>query len=772
MDCLHLLPNYKTESMKNNRLPYPCNPTDRQKTNRLFLYLCICCCTLLPVTAQNTVFNPLLDTVCKILPTEESENWNSSYMWYPGQLSAHLQRIQKEKSAERCVNVGYPGNFTKDRYRTLFRKEVRLSKETEICWNTAGNVTFSIDGKEQDSIGKEQAKGIRKFKLMAGKHLLLFDVRTDKRLPAFIIEGERVGDASGWQVSLDGQEWNLPETDVRYNKPEQYPDEEQELTVSIPAKDFIILRNATNRDGVLEIGKNGCLLVDFYHLEVGNVILQASGSGRISFSVGESPEEALNEDVGGFEQKAVGTYTLTDGMQEIKLPERALRYLKISCDNPCTVASIRCDAKVWPVEFRMQFESDNEALNNLWKAGVATLHTSMHNFYLDGVKRDYLPWSMDAVVSALGGDYVFGDRQVSRNGISIALMPANPEVSDWGIVDYPLHALIGLKQDYLHYGDLSTSLMFKDRILQQLALYESVQDENGFLSAASPTTGFIPGWSRKMGPDDFGIAAYGQMMLYQNFTIAAYFARLWKDKALARHYEQKAEQLGKSIMAHFWDNGQKAFINGYRADGSKDDRISHHAQYWGVLTGLYPQEHYPYLFDKVIPSIPFYKENISYEKGYEFLAYIKAGRVKDMFTLLDDIWGDWLRQGNTRFPENFSPKTPLEKQLVFYERPFGLSLCHGANGVPPIVAILHGIYGFSQSDKQISEYTLRPDLLSLNQVKGRIPIKEGYINLDLTKHGICSIEIPAGCVVRLYPGKQSKPLIWRKAGRYSFALQQ
>lgn len=109
---------------------------------------------------------------------------------------------------------------------------------------------------------------------------------------------------------------------------------------------------------------------------------------------------------------------------------------------------------------------------------------------------------MDAIISALGGDYVFGDRQVTRNGISIALMPSNPKISDWGIIDYPLHALIGLKQDYMRYGDLSTSLMFKERIIQQLALYESVQDVNGFLTATPPTSGFIPGWSRKMGPDD------------------------------------------------------------------------------------------------------------------------------------------------------------------------------------------------------------------------------------------------------------------------------
>ena len=102
-----------------------------------------------------------------------------------------------------------------------------------------------------------------------------------------------------------------------------------------------------------------------------------------------------------------------------------------------------------------------------------------------------------------------------------------------------------------------------------------------------------------------------------------------------------------SIINYFWDNEKKAFINGYRINGEKDYRISHHAQYWGILTGLYPEENYNYLFDKIIPAIPFYKEEISYEKGYEFLAYIKAGRKKEIFTMLDEVWGDWLRQGNT-----------------------------------------------------------------------------------------------------------------------------
>ena len=711
---------------------------------------------------QSPAFDPLLDPACKVLDQVKAEEWNSSYMWYPGQLSAHMQKLHKQKSAERCTYVGYPGKFNKDVYRSSFRKKVKLQRETPVEWAGPESIVCSVDGQSLDG-------NIRRYTLKPGTHTLVFDVSSADRLPCLIVKGDGVSDLKGWQVSLDNEAWNDPETDARYNKPSVKPDAEQEIVTRIQPEHYILLRNTSERNGKLELGKNGRLVVDFRHSEVGNVRLNVTGTGSLSFFVGESPEEVLNDNLKDFEQRPLPSFPLTGGTQEIVLPEQALRYLRIESEQPCSITSLCFDAKVWPVEFQMQFECNDPDMNNLWNAGVATLHTSMHNFYLDGIKRDYLPWSMDAIASSLAGDYLFGDRQVSRNGLSIALMPPNPVTSDLGIADYPLHALIGFKQNYMRYGDIRTSLLFKDRIIQMLALYESIQDENGFISDKYATSGFIPGWATKMGPGGQGIPAYGQIMLYQNYVIGAYFARLWKENSLAGKYEKRAEALRRSIMTHFWDADRKAFINGYTKDGEKDTRISHHAQYWAVLAGLYPQQDYDYLFDTVIPSIPYYKEDISYEKGYEFLAYVKAGRVRDMFSFLDLVWGDWLRQGYTRFPENFSPNAPLKRQLVFYNRPFGLSLCHGGNGVPPVVAVLHGIFGFSQSDKNISEYSLKPQLLDLEWAKGRIPLKEGYINLDIRRSGTSYIEIPENCTVSLNLDGKQKPLVFKKSGKYEFA---
>ncbi len=686
-------------------------------------------------------------------------------MWYPGQLSAHMQKRQKQKSLERCTYVGYPGKFNKDAYHSSFRKKVKLAMETTIEWDGPSNIICIVDG-------QQLSDSVRQYTLNTGTHTLVFNVSSADNLPCLIVKGDGVSNLNGWQVSLNNETWSNPETDSRYNKPSVKPDDEQETVVRILPIDYNLLRNASEHNGKILLGKNGRLIADFRHSEVGNVRMNVSGSGKLAFYVGESPEETLNNNLKDFEQKPLSDIQLVSGTQEIVLPERALRYLRIESEQPCSINSIYLDAKVWPVEFLMQFECNDSNLNDLWNAGVATLHTSMHNFYLDGIKRDYLPWSMDAIVSSLAGDYLFGDQQVSRNGLSIALMPPAPSTADLGIVDYPLHALIGFKQNYMRYGDINTSLLFKDRIIQMLDLYESIEDENGFISHKHSTSGFIPGWATKMGPGKQGIPAYGQIMLYQNYMIGSYFAHLWKENSLERKYKKKAEALRKNILKHFWDADRKVFINGYAKDGKKDTRISHHAQYWAVLADLYPTQDYDYLFDNVIPNIPYYKDNVSYEKGYEFLAYVKAGRIKDMFSFLDQVWGDWLRQGYTRFPENFSPNAPLKRQLVFYNRPYGLSLCHAGNGVPPVVGILHGIFGFSQSDKNISDYTLSPQLLDLEWAKGRIPLKEGFIKLDIRRNGISHIEIPSSCTVSLKLTGLQKPLVFKKAGIYEFRYKE
>jgi len=643
-----------------------------------------------------------------------------------------------------------------------------LKKESSLCWEGPSDIILYINGVKQSVSGKQVI-------LPVGRSSLLFEVTTDDSLPCIILKGAGLENPDEWQVSMDKEHWTIPESAVMYNKPGVLPDAPQDMTARIKPSQILPMRNAEmqGKDGI-SIGKNGYVLIDFFHLEIGTLTFQAKGKGTITVRVGETPEEALERDDKKLEQYPLAPVTLSEEGGTITLPERALRYVSLECDKGAEITSLRFDASLWPVEHQMQFETDDDYVNNLFKMSSATLHTSMHRFYLDGVKRDFLPWSMDALVSTLAGDYLFGDQQVSKNGISIALMPLDPQKSDIGIPDYPLHALFGLKQNYLRFGDLATSLQYKDRIIQLLDFYASIVDENGFVHGnyGDRQFGYTPGWSTYNGPVRKGVAAYAQIMLYYNYVTGAYFADLWKESALADRYRKLARNLKKKIFEHFWDDDRKVFINGTMNDNvTVDKRISHHAQYWGILADIFPEEHYDNLFENILPNLPNYYEVVSYEKGYEFLAYAKAGRIKELWDHIYGVFGDWMDQGHTRFPENFMMNASRARQLVFYNRPYGLSLCHGANGVPVVVGALNGLIGFSQSSMKTNEYTIKPELLHLKWIHSRIPVKEGYIVLKLNAEGESTIDIPAGCTVRIIKKIGKKPLVLREQGGYSFRLK-
>ena len=718
--------------------------------------------------AQTKEFDPSLAPNVTIVSRQSQEEWNSRYMWYPGQLAAFYQQQCARISKERCVNVGYPGKFFAKNNHAWFRKEVRLKKESSLCWEGPSDIVLYINGVKQSVSGKQVI-------LPVGRSSLLFEVTTDDSLPCIILKGAGLENPDEWQVSMDKEHWTIPESAVMYNKPGVLPDAPQDMTARIKPSQILPMRNAEmqGKDGI-SIGKNGYVLIDFFHLEIGTLTFQAKGKGTITVRVGETPEEALERDDKKLEQYPLVPITLSEEGGTITLPERALRYVSLECDKGAEITSLRFDASLWPVEHQMQFETDDDYVNNLFKMSSATLHTSMHRFYLDGVKRDFLPWSMDALVSTLAGDYLFGDQQVSKNGISIALMPLDPQKSDIGIPDYPLHALFGLKQNYLRFGDLTTSLQYKDRIILLLDFYASIVDENGFVHGnyGDRQFGYTPGWSTYNGPVRKGVAAYAQIMLYYNYVTGAYFADLWKESALADRYRKLARNLKKKIFEHFWDNDRKVFINGTMNDNvTVDKRISHHAQYWGILADIFPKEHYDNLFENVLPNLPNYYEVVSYEKGYEFLAYAKAGRIKELWDHIYGVFGDWMDQGHTRFPENFMMNASRARQLVFYNRPYGLSLCHGANGVPVVVGALNGLIGFSQSSMKTNEYTIKPELLHLKWIHSRIPVKEGYIVLKLNAEGESTIDIPAGCTVRIIKKIGKKPLVLREQGGYSFRLK-
>lgn len=671
-------------------------------------------------------------------------------MWHPGQLSAWNQHRLLEKSGERCVYVGYPGNFYKRDSLTYFRADFTSSRTflLEVC--SSGETEALLDGRPFS--GKVRVGG--------GNHHMDITVRTHGRLPAVRIKG--LDDAlkvQSYQASLDGEMW-LP---VEYDPKQReglLPDDDQETVREIlPSDMFLISKEGFKplASGSVHLQKGDTLLVDFHEIELGNVRFRAHGGERLRFIVGESRSEALDGREEVFEQRRIPDVQTEDG-ESVRLEERALRFLSVIPNGPCSLSDFVFEARMWPGEPQLTFHCDDEDLERLFDASVKTQLTSLHGgFSLDGVKRDFLPWAMDGVASSLSLDYLLSDRQVGRNGISVALLPPSPGKADIGVMDYPLHAFLGLEEDYLRYGDLSTWHMYRDRALTQAALYASLQDGNGFISSQDVQWGFITGWDNDNGPERIGTPCYAQMLLMRGYRILSFFLEKDGDMTLSRHYSQKADLLEAAIRSHFYDRQTGGFLNGYLSDGSLDARLSHHTQYWGVVCGLLGKEEGGALLPGSVLSLPHYLQNVSYEKGYEALAWARSGK-SGVFVdeVLKKVFLRWLDSGHTRFPENLRVFDSEAVQLEFYDRPYGLSLCHGANGAPVLVTVLYGILGLERSLEDPLTPSFRPDLLHLSCLDATVPLPTGgVLEMHLEKDGDSVVTVPKGGRVRFsFKGKE------------------
>mgnify|MGYP002776378111 FL=1 len=108
-----------------------------------------------------------------------------------------------------------------------------------------------------------------------------------------------------------------------------------------------------------------------------------------------------------------------------------------------------------PVQYRGKFRSSDEELNNIWKVGEYTMHLTMREFFIDGIKRDRWTWSGDAIQSYQMNYYLFFDAQTVRNTIWL-LRGKDPVTSHSNtIMDYTFYWFLSIYDYYMYTGDVT-----------------------------------------------------------------------------------------------------------------------------------------------------------------------------------------------------------------------------------------------------------------------------------------------------------------------------
>jgi len=466
--------------------------------------------------------------------------------------------------------------------------------------------------------------------------------------------------------------------------------------------------------------KEGCY--DFGVTLLARSVLEIAGGSATLFP-GESVEEARSRDPRGFEQtpqtiaiagRGPGTYADND--------ELAFRYLQVEGDADIT--KVGAIATFYPAEYRGAFASSDEILTRIWMHSAFTLRVCMRELYIDGPKRDRLPWVGDVFIGALGNAVTFADSGIVRRTL-MALFPEDPLRDDCnGIIDYSLYWILTLHRYLMFTGDFEFVRNLWPKAKELLAALAAREDGRGFLSSDKAEWVFID-WADI---DKQGACAALQMLRILALDAAADIGRELEDDT-ANAFAAKAARLRRLVRKWFWNAEQSRFVDSVQG-AAQSAKSGRHANFFALLAGLATRKQATHILDAILLGDETPGVGTPYMRYFENAALCAAGRAGPMLDRLRSYWGGMLDLGATTFWEGYDPSESGAQHLAFYGRPFARSLCHAwASG--PLHLLSADLVGLKPTAPGWRQFTVQMPKLRLPWLCASVPTPHGDIRWEI-----------------------------------------
>ena len=633
----------------------------------------------------------------------EEQNLNDAPYWHYGHYECEAFLLEKmvRRKDEAKLLVGYT------KYRRKPAAEAYFSLESvvggTIEFRATGNVeVFFNNGKIYSAAPSAERHEISlptPGKLMI--HLAVDDVKED--LPALL----PLNVVDGWRYSTDG----IHETDpvCRPQREDGSAPHHAELP-QIPLTAQIVAEN------VWDAGVELLCYVD--------IICDKDATPELYF--GESIPEMENEDP-QHEEQTRELVCNGPGLWSSKVP-LALRYIRLKNAGKDPEISLR--ALFHPAEYKgaMAIHGEDD-LTKIWMNSAYTLRLCMHNFLLDGIKRDRLPWAGDLAVSLLGNAFSFADRGLVRDSLSVLCANGIQEAHINTIPDYTMWWLINHEYYQLYYGDPEFLKLEYPRITETIDILLSKRDENGFLIFSKKDFPFID-WVP--GKKDSAV----QILFARGLQAGAALAKRMNDDQRAAMLEKEAEKLVAVIREKMFCKKCGLFVS---APGEKE--ILRHANLLAVVFGYTSKEEAEVIAEALaghdLPPV-----GTPYMSVFEAKAIALAGNADDAIARIREIWGGMLNLGATTFWEGFDPAHNGKEHYVFYDRAYGKSLCH-AWGAGPLFLLPELFAGITPVEDGWRKFRLDP--LPGADLSITIPVPGGVIEAEIENGKIISCSAPEGC---------------------------
>ena len=656
----------------------------------------------LPGITGNSLFEP---------PVAGDAAW--IYAW--GDLEGWLLARMRAEAMEVCHNVFHPGSFPRFHPLVQFQKKIPSRPLPDDCtvtiWNS-GDVHFSsgnlriarVAGTGRPARNTVDLRPLMRENTEFNLNVVL--TRTDAP-PALLIESGWLRTDAAWHcsASLSFKDLTGPVAAFARGDLSVFPHD-----VRLPV---MTLEAARTEDGCHDFGVN---------LLARPVVEIPGGTGSARIFPGESIAEAQNRDERYFEQTPQEIVASGPGTYSTRA-ELAFRYLRIEGD--AAVAKATAEASLYPARYCGAFASSDELLTRVWMHSAYTLRLCMRELYIDGPKRDRLPWVGDVFIGALGNSVTFADAGIVRRTL-VALFPDDVRRQDCnGILDYSLYWILTLDRYLMFTGDLEFTRNLWAQAKELLAALETREDGRGLLSSDKAEWVFID-WADI---DKQGTCAALQMLHILALDAAAEIGRELRDDAAASAFANKAARLRRLVRKTFWSADRGRFADG-AANGEMSGRAGRHANFFALLAGLANRRQTAQILGGVLLGNETPGVGTPYMRYFESAALCRAGRAGAMLERLRAYWGGMLDLGATTFWEGYNPLDQGAQHSAFYGRPFAKSLCHAwASG--PLQLLSADLVGLTPTAPGWRRFTVQLPKIGLPWICASVPTPHGDIRWEI-----------------------------------------
>lgn len=380
------------------------------------------------------------------------------------------------------------------------------------------------------------------------------------------------------------------------------------------------------------------------------------------------------------------------------------------------------------------FECSNETYNKMWEISKNTIECTAHETIVDCPFYEQAQYISDGWYESLYAWRYSNDSQMQRKLLLDSshsqqgdgqLLTVYPTSSDrhQNIVQTSAYFVYALR-DYLRYsGDIKFVKSLTGVLDRALGYYDELINKQGLV-------GYKDGWPfiDWLAEWDNGVPTGG----YESpITIASlFYAVALNDGAeicegvgrhgLASEYRVRSKALIKAVNKHCFDKEVGLYVD---VVGRKE--YSEHTAFWAIIAGAIEGDDARRLIEKTMTTPNILK--CGFPKNLHLLrAFEKAGVYEKYAEKILSRWNIMIENNSTTWWED-----PV----------FQRSECHAWASVPlyEMSAMVLGVFPTENGYKKVR---IKPNPLSLNYAKGRVPTTFGYIDVSWKKeNGKFSLEI-------------------------------